>query len=450
MQVLHPVVPGALLVKTPVWSAFPLLEEDATTDSRSDAPRFSDQDFIGMATAAPAVSLFSWIEKREREHRVASDSSWGRVLDSGTGRHSLSWLLCGKPSSHLKEVVAVTGEKPLADALAVEFGPTKTPHATPLKIYAGNWRNDDFLTQEKPFDVIIADYLIGAIEGFAPYYQDRICGGLENMLAPGGRLYLVGLQPLSESYASAGASDHDLEAGKLIQEIARTRDACLLLAGRPCYREYPMDWSQRQLELAGMTVTNSVRFVNVYGLSAITRQLDVGRRHVSMFKDRNLAENMTQALDRLHERLETVFGPSTDEQRKIHFGFDYVIAARKLLAPSGVYRSGFPNRKNHAFLQQLGLKSVLYLCHQEHQPENVAFFQEHAIEVFQCPIDGNKHRTGCVIGCMRKMENWSLTSIIDEYCRFAGPRMRLLDQQFIEFFAPTIEYDERQKPKWLS
>lgn len=60
-----------------------------------------------------------------------------------------------------------------------------------------------------------------------------------------------------------------------------------------------------------------------------------------------------------------------------------------------------------------------------------------------------QHRTGCVIGCMRKMQYWSLTSIIDEYCRFAGPRMRLLDQQFIEFFSPTIQYDERQKPRWI-
>ncbi|POM70911.1 Tyrosine phosphatase [Phytophthora palmivora] len=60
------------------------------------------------------------------------------------------------------------------------------------------------------------------------------------------------------------------------------------------------------------------------------------------------------------------------------------------MVASGVYRSGFPNRKNHAFLQQLGLKSVLYLCHQEHQPENVAFFKQNNIEVFQCPIDGNK------------------------------------------------------------
>lgn len=33
------------------------------------------------------------------------------------------------------------------------------------------------------------------------------------------------------------------------------------------------------------------------------------------------------------------------------------------MVASGVYRSGFPNRKNHAFLQQLGLKSVLYVAH---------------------------------------------------------------------------------------
>lgn len=31
------------------------------------------------------------------------------------------------------------------------------------------------------------------------------------------------------------------------------------------------------------------------------------------------------------------------------------------MVASGVYRSGFPNRKNHSFLQQLGLKSVLYV-----------------------------------------------------------------------------------------
>ena len=176
--------------------------------------------------------------------------------------------------------------------------------------------------------------MIGAIEGFAPYYQDQICARLAKLLVPGGRIYLVGLQPWSESQAPAGASDHDVKAEKLIQEVARTRDACLLLAGRRCYREYPIDWSQRQLEKAGMEVTTSVRFTNVYGRSAITRQLEVGRRHVPMFKDRELANNMIEALNRIDERLEDEFGSaglSNENQHRIRFGFDYVLAACKSL-----------------------------------------------------------------------------------------------------------------------
>jgi hypothetical protein len=145
-------------------------------------------------------------------------------------------------------------------------------------------------------------------------------------------LYLVGLHPLTESQAPAGSSDLDVEAGKLIQEVARTRDACLLLAGRRCYREFPIDWSRRQLEKAGLKVTDSVRLANVYGRTAITRQLEVGRRHVPMFKDSELADSMQQALDRVDERLEAEFGDAglpTEEQRRIRFGFDYVLAATK-------------------------------------------------------------------------------------------------------------------------
>ncbi|KAL4138279.1 hypothetical protein PRIC2_001786 [Phytophthora ramorum] len=277
-------------------------------------------------------SLFRWIEERECEQLEASNSSWGRVLDAGTGRHSLTWLLRGDASPLISEVVAVTGEKPLANELSTEFGPSKTPHATALKVHAGNWQDVKFLANEQLFDVIIADYLVGAIEGFAPYYQDQICGRLEKMLAPGGRIYLVGLQPLSESQLPGDASDQDQEAGKLVQEVARIRDACLLLAGRRCYREYPIDWSHRQLEKAGIEVFNSVRLANVYGRSAVTRQLEVGRRHVPMFKDSELADSMQQALDRVDERLEEEFGSGglpKKEQRRIRFGFDYVLAARK-------------------------------------------------------------------------------------------------------------------------
>lgn len=277
-----------------------------------------------------ADSLFRWIEDRECEILKNTSSSWGRVLDAGTGRHSLSWLLKGDASSFIEEVVAVTGEEPLANELSIDFSPSNTPHATPLKVMTGNWQNEKFLALEKPFDVIIADYLIGAIEGFAPYYQDQICGRLEQMLAPNGRMYLVGLQPLIDPQTSLGSSDADADASKMIQHVARTRNACLLLAGRRCYREYPMEWAQRQLVQSGLSVTNTVRYANVYGLSAIIRQLEVGRRHVPMFQDADLAACMQKALDRIEKLLKDEFGSSSDaKQRKISFGFDYVIAAHK-------------------------------------------------------------------------------------------------------------------------
>jgi hypothetical protein len=61
-----------------------------------------------------------------------------------------------------------------------------------------------------------------------------------------------------------------------------------------------------------------------------------------------------------------------------------------------------------------------------------------------------KHRTGCVVGCLRKLQHWSQTSAFDEYRRFAGSKARVLDMQFIELFDPeSVEYDEEHKPSWL-
>ena len=142
----------------------------------------------------------------------------------------------------------------------------------------------------------------------------------------------------------------------------------------------------------------------------------------------------------------------------------------------GIYRSGFPNKKNFTFLERLGLRSILYLCHQEYPADVASWVKAKNLQLFVCPIDGNKepfilidptamahalrfiadpknrpilvhctkgtHRTGCIIGCYRKSQHWSLTSIFDEYCRFAKTTIRVLDQQFIEFFRLPEEEEE--------
>lgn len=63
------------------------------------------------------------------------------------------------------------------------------------------------------------------------------------------------------------------------------------------------------------------------------------------------------------------------------------------------------------------------------------------------------HLTGTVIGCMRKLQDWSLTSIFTEYECFAGNNARHNDQQFIEMFdtdLTTLPTEESGNlPQWF-
>lgn len=42
-------------------------------------------------------------------------------------------------------------------------------------------------------------------------------------------------------------------------------------------------------------------------------------------------------------------------------------------------------------------------------------------------------QTAPLVGCLRRVQNWSLTAILDEYRAFAG-KARLTHEQYIEFF----------------
>ncbi|WVN89936.1 uncharacterized protein L203_105166 [Cryptococcus depauperatus CBS 7841] len=138
------------------------------------------------------------------------------------------------------------------------------------------------------------------------------------------------------------------------------------------------------------------------------------------------------------------------------------------LVSSGVYRSGFPKKRNFKFMEALRLKTVLTLVLEEYPKANLEWCQTQEIQFMQFGLPGNKepfdnipedvicaalvaildrrnhpilihcnkgkHRTGCLIGCIRRLQAWSLTSIFDEYRRFSMPKSRAVDQQFIDLF----------------
>lgn len=134
----------------------------------------------------------------------------------------------------------------------------------------------------------------------------------------------------------------------------------------------------------------------------------------------------------------------------------------------GVFRSGFPESANFTFLQTLGLRSIVYLCPEPYPQTNMEFLKANGIQLYQFGIDGRKepfvnipedticealkvvldvknhpllvhckrgkHRTGCLVGCLRKLQRWCLSSIFDEYQRFAAAKARVTDQRFMELF----------------
>ncbi|KAL9271730.1 Tyrosine-protein phosphatase DSP3-like protein [Drosera capensis] len=138
------------------------------------------------------------------------------------------------------------------------------------------------------------------------------------------------------------------------------------------------------------------------------------------------------------------------------------------MVEEGVYRSGFPQPSNFPFLKTLHLKSIIYLCPEPYPEEHARLLELHNIRLFQFGIEGKKetsenmpgdvitsalrvlidvrnhpvlihckrgkHRTGCLVGCLRKLQSWCLASVFEEYQRFAGSKFRITDMRFMESY----------------
>ncbi|PHT48944.1 hypothetical protein CQW23_13152, partial [Capsicum baccatum] len=132
-----------------------------------------------------------------------------------------------------------------------------------------------------------------------------------------------------------------------------------------------------------------------------------------------------------------------------------------------IYRCGFPQPSNFPFLQSLNLNSIICLSLEPYPEENLEFLKFNKVKLFQFGMDGTKepstmsrsaitealkvltdirnhpvlihckrgkHRTGLVVGCLRKWQSWCLSSVMDEYKQFAGAKWRETDGRFLETF----------------
>ena len=236
--------------------------------------------------------------------------------------HSLRWIATlGNDEKGMTSFTAITADQTMKNNVQREADDLEVSHIGNIVI--GNWFGNtpiEFGTNkdgEPLFDTILADYLIGAMDGFSPYQQDLMIPKLAKHLKPGGKLYIVGLQPLPDK--AEGSAN-------IICKVRQIRDACILLAGHRCYREYPVDWIERQIQhTPDLNLVSTNSFPILYKHKTIVNQINVGRSKFPYFPNPEVAEEMRKVFDDLERQsLE-----ATNKEGSIRLGFDYVIVAQK-------------------------------------------------------------------------------------------------------------------------
>ncbi|EED87838.1 predicted protein [Thalassiosira pseudonana CCMP1335] len=315
----------------------------SSSDKLND--QFADLDLSRISKFAKKGGdvLFGYIEKSQAE---SSSPSFGRFLDAGTGSHSLRWIASvihrehlltdslgdAAPLVSLESYSAITADEVMMRRVIEEA--ESLGIADKGDVLIGNWKdgvdkngNIEFdsdaggkklLLEGREFDTILADYLVGAVDGFSPYFQDLIIQRLVPHLAPGGRLYIIGLQPIPDNVQ--GDAD-------VFCRITKVRDACIKLANHRCYREYPVDWIERHVRRAGLRVVETRQYPIRYDHATMLRQINVGRSKLKLFPSKGLADEMGKVLDSLEKESKEVTAKQADG--RITLGFDYVVVAER-------------------------------------------------------------------------------------------------------------------------
>jgi SAM-dependent methyltransferase len=222
-----------------------------------------------------------------------SNLHWGDVLDAGTGKSSFDWLR----KIGAKSIVAVTAAESIHFQLAAECSKN-------CEVVQGDW-TDESLLGDSQFDVVLADYLLGAIDAYAPYFSPVLFQRLQRHLKPGGKLVIVGYEPLPERFEDRfNESVHFDQTEATLLRTVKVRDAGMLLSGARPYREFPLDSYILFLEQSGFEVEDVTIFPVVYGKPWLLSQLQVAGRLAKEVSNSKLSTGLLSEIELLRAKVE--------------------------------------------------------------------------------------------------------------------------------------------------
>ena len=305
---------------TTTTAAAAAVTDPTSEGSRNKEKKKNDPEAYLRKVYGSDDALFGAIEASQE------GKPFGSLLDAGTGLHSLRWIsTLATTSKGLTDFVAVTADDTMQRQVQREAEALDVDQIG--KIVIGNWFHPINPLNFPPhsFDTILVDYLIGAMDGFSPYQQDEMLPKLAPLLKPGGRMYIIGLEPIPDSVAT----DHgDSEAANVMCRVRQIRDACILLAGHRCYREYPLPWIERHMDsIPSLQRLQSKQFPIRYTHETILKQINVGRSKLSFFPPHN--SDLRTSMAKLWDDLERQSRQATRKcpNGRFTLGFDYVVTA---------------------------------------------------------------------------------------------------------------------------
>ena len=151
-----------------------------------------------------------------------------------------------------------------------------------------------------------------------------------------------------------------------------------------------------------------------------------------------------------------------------------------------VFRSAFPTPDTFAHVRMLALRTVVNLSQEALTRAAAAFLAEQNVQVADVglqvwthpacePIShelikealryvldkahhpllvvsaSGTHQVGALVGCLRRMQGWTLSSTLEEYRHYAAPSARLATEHFIELWdCDLLTLPSRKRlPRWF-
>jgi len=235
--------------------------------------------------------MYNWL-------KAALPGQWGDIIDAGTGPESLAWLATC-PVSTITAVTANESSKASTlNMVSSYLDPARD------KILVGKWQDPEFLKGHQ-YDVVVADWLLGSVEFFAPHFQVHLLRRLKGLVKPGGWILFNGREPDSLKKANS-------TMGQVILDVDALRDAAMLLSLQHPYREIPQWWVEDELKNLGFEIrkrhVEALPIDPAYTLS----QLHWAGDMIEKVRDEQLRSALQQRYQQLDKLLKEV-KPSPDK-----------------------------------------------------------------------------------------------------------------------------------------